>query len=232
MSLLKRFIKFLLLKIRWKGILLFKWSTVISSNSKFEGMNQLHENVIFNGFLGYGSYIGPNSSINGHIGRFTSIGPNVKCNNGIHPYLSPFVSTSPAFYSLNKNKSQNGSTFAQEQTFEEYKFADKKNNYAIIIGNDCWIGENVFLVGGVHVKNGAVVLANAVVTKDIPAYAIVGGVPAQVLGYRYDPETIHFLEKTQWWNNEKKWFEKNWRLLNDINKLKIFYNDIYRKNNQ
>ena len=65
--------------------------------------------------------------------------------------------------------------------------------------------------------------ANAVVTKDVPPYAIVGGVPAKVIGYRYDDETIQFLQKTKWWNNQPVWFEKNWRLLNDIDKLKEYF---------
>ena len=61
------------------------------------------------------------------------------------------------------------------------------------------------------------------VTKDVPPYAIVGGVPAKVIGYRYDDETIQFLQKTKWWNNQPVWFEKNWRLLNDIDKLKEYF---------
>lgn len=60
------------------------------------------------------------------------------------------------------------------------------------IGSDCWIGTGVFLVGGIVIGNGAVVLAGAVVTKDVPPYAIVGGVPARILRYRYDEETINF----------------------------------------
>lgn len=51
----------------------------------------------------------------------------------MHPYLPPFASTSPSFYSLNKNKAQNGATFAKEQTFIEFKYADKQNKYAVII---------------------------------------------------------------------------------------------------
>ena len=49
------------------------------------------------------------------------------------------------------------------------------------IGNDCWFGSDVTLIGGVEVHDGAVVLAHAVVTKDVPPYAIVGGVPAKVI---------------------------------------------------
>ena len=74
-------------------------------------------------------------------------------------------------------------------------FVDNDNKWIVNIGHDCWIGEHVFMVGGVTVNNGAVVLAHAVVTKDVPPYAIVGGIPAKVIGYRYDEETIAFLLK-------------------------------------
>ena len=67
------------------------------------------------------------------------------------------------------------------------------------------------------------VLAGAVVTKDVPPYAVVGGIPAKVIKYRYDDETIKFLLRIQWWNNDIEWLQKNWRLLNDINKLKEYY---------
>ena len=142
--------------------------------------------------MGFGSYLGPNSYVVGNIGRFTSIAPFVRCNSGVHPYKLPYVTTSPSFYSLNLNHSQNGSTFAKQQMFKEHMFVDNDNKWIVNIGHDCWIGEHVFMVGGVTVNNGAVVLAHAVVTKDVPPYAIVGGIPAKVIGYRYDEETIAF----------------------------------------
>ena len=167
-------------------------------------MNKLHEHSSFCGKMGFGSYLGPNSYVVGNIGRFTSIAPFVRCNSGVHPYKLPYVTTSPSFYSLNLNHSQNGSTFAKQQMFKEHMFVDNDNKWIVNIGHDCWIGEHVFMVGGVTVNNGAVVLAHAVVTKDVPPYAIVGGIPAKVIGYRYDEETIAFLLKKCWWNNEIK----------------------------
>lgn len=83
--------------------------------------------------------------------------------------------------------------------------------------------QDVFICGGVEISDGAIVLAGAVVTKDVPPYAIVGGVPAKVIRFRYDEETIQFLLHIKWWNNDIEWFKKNWRLLNDINKLKEYY---------
>ena len=71
--------------------------------------------------------------------------------------------------------------------------------------------------------NGAIVLAGAVVTKDVPPYAIVGGIPAKVMKYRYDKETIAFLLSIKWWNNSLEWFKEHWELLTDIDKLKNYY---------
>lgn len=106
---------------------------------------------------------------------------------------------------------------------EEFKYYDKDRELVNKIGNDCWLGSDVTLIGGVEIHDGAVVLAHAVVTKDVPSYAIVGGVPAKVIGYRYDDDTIQFLQKIQWWNNSPEWFDANWHLLNDIEGLKEVY---------
>lgn len=194
-----------------------------SKDSKFEGMCQLHTNTKFHGYMGLGSYIGANSSLSAKIGRFTSVGNDVVCNSGVHPYFSPYVSTSPCFFSLNTDFGQCGSTFATEQMFFEKRLIDPVNNIAVEIGNDVWIGERVFLVGGIKISDGAMILAGAVVTKNVPPYAIVGGVPAKVMKYRYDRETIDFLLKIKWWNNSLEWFKVNWKLMTDIEQLKQYY---------
>ena len=222
---LRHLIKYILLKIKWRGKLKFKWSSKIGFNSSFEGMNQIHPNTEFSGKMGFGSYIGPNCSIQGKIGRFTSIAPFVRCNAGIHPYTYPFVTTAPCFYSLNPNSSQNGSTFATKQIFDEFAFTGSDKVFPLEIGNDCWIGEGAFLVGGIIINDGAVVLAHAVVTKDIPPYAIVGGVPAKIIGYRFSDKDIDFLLRVKWWNHSPDWFKENWELLTDICLLKHFYDN-------
>lgn len=69
-----------------------------------------------------------------------------------------------------------------------------------VVGNDVWIGYDALVMPGVKIGNGAIVAARAVVVKDVPAYAVVGGNPAQVLKSRFPPETVAALEKIAWWN--------------------------------
>jgi len=70
----------------------------------------------------------------------------------------------------------------------------------LVIGNDAWIGTGALILSGVTIGDGAVVAARAVVTKDVPPYAVVGGVPAKILRYRFSPENIEKLQKIAWWD--------------------------------
>ncbi|MFA9440470.1 Vat family streptogramin A O-acetyltransferase [Uliginosibacterium sp. sgz301328] len=69
-----------------------------------------------------------------------------------------------------------------------------------LVGNDVWIGYDALIMPGVKIGNGAIVSAGAVVTKDVPAYAIVGGNPADVIRYRFSPDDIAMLEALAWWD--------------------------------
>lgn len=71
------------------------------------------------------------------------------------------------------------------------------------IGNDVWIGDNVIIKNGVKIGDGAVVGLGAVVTKDVPPYAVVAGVPAKVIKYRFSDEIISELLELEWWNLEE-----------------------------
>lgn len=70
----------------------------------------------------------------------------------------------------------------------------------VIIGNDVWLGQNVIITNGAKIGNGVVAGAGAVITKDVPDYAVVGGVPARIIRYRYTSEQIQKLNKIAWWN--------------------------------
>lgn len=208
------------LKLRFHGILRFNRSVRIGPGSSFEGADSIGDGSRFTGHMGYGSYMMTHCDLTADIGRFCSIGHEVMSTRGIHPYQAPFATTSPMFYSLRKQAME---TFASEQRFEEIVPPTK-------IGNDCWIGSRVFLVGGISVGDGAVVLSGAVVTKDVPPYAVVGGVPAKVIKYRYDDDTIAWLLRTRWWDMPIEWLRSHAELLCDIEKLKKELNENQHNN--
>lgn len=148
------------------------------------------------------TYFGGTASVQqAEIGKFCSIGPNFICGWGIHPVDG--ISTAPMFYSAAK---QNGITLSLENKVEEH--------LPVRIGNDVFIGANVMIMDGVTVGDGAVIGAGAVVTKDVPAYAIVGGVPAKLIRYRFDERQREALAKIAWWNfpaDDLKEIERHFR---------------------
>lgn len=166
---------------------------VIGRKTRFEGANRIGRNTVFGGVLGYGSYIGAVSSLNGSVGRFCSIAAGVQVINGFHPLDA--VSTHPAFFSTKK---QCGLSFADCTSYKETRCAEGK--YPIVIGNDVWIGQNAMLMAGICIGDGAVIAAGAVVTKDVPPYTVVGGVPAKEIRKRFDSETVEKLTRIAWWN--------------------------------
>lgn len=154
--------------------------------------------------IGYGSYMGQNNILyNVSIGKYCCLADNIQVIGATHP-TSKFVSFHPAFYSIRR---QAGFTYTNKQQFEEYRFVD--GNFFCKIGNDVWIGEDVKILGGVTIGDGALVAAGAVVVKDVPPYTIVGGVPAKVIRRRFEQEQIEFLLKFQWWNRSEDWIKRN-----------------------
>ncbi len=74
------------------------------------------------------------------------------------------------------------------------------NHGDIMVGNDVWIGYEAVILAGVTIGDGAIIGSRAVVTKDVPPYTIVGGLPAKPIRRRYDEETAARLEKLRWWD--------------------------------
>lgn len=98
------------------------------------------------------------------------------------------------------------STYPFPLFFEEWGLDQKDvasswdNKGDIVIGNDVWIGYEAVIMAGVTIGDGAIVGTRAVVTKDVPPYTIVGGVPARPIKKRFSEETIEKLQELQWWN--------------------------------
>ena len=167
----------------------------VDSRSSLGGYNVVFQNTtICNSSLGGHTYVQKNSNVlNSDIGKFCSIAPNVNIGLGRHPVEQ--VSTHPAFYSVTQPIAK---TFSKTDRYDPLK--DR-----IDIRNDVWIGHSALIMDGVSIGNGAVVAANAVVTKDVPAYAVVGGVPATIIKYRFDENIRREFEVLQWWDKPEEW---------------------------
>jgi len=134
--------------------------------------------------MGEESYINSGSVVlSGSIGRYCSIGYH--CQIGLPEHSLDGLSTSPRVYNdpkINTARKKHG------------EFANPPQ-----IGNDVWIGSLAVVLQGVTIGDGAVVAAGAVVTKDVPPYAIVAGVPARILRKRFSDQVIEHILNDPWW---------------------------------
>lgn len=195
----------------------------ISARSHFEGHNHIGENAILDGHIGYGSYIGKDAKISGYIGKYVSIAPYVEVVNGLHP-TGIYASTHPVFYS---DRNCVGLHYGGKAKFSEFSYADAANKMAVVIGNDVWIGYRATLLAGVTIGDGAIVAAGAVVTKDVPPYTIVGGVPAKMIRKRFSDETIDLLLREKWWERSEDWIVKHY---DDFENVEYLAESLKREN--
>ncbi len=122
------------------------------------------------------------------VGKFCSIAAHTRINPGNHPLervaLSHFTYRSSAY----------------DMGPDDAAFFDWRRSFRCVMGNDVWIGHGAVVLPGVKLGNGAAVGAGAIVTKDVPPFAIVVGNPGKVLRYRFAPEIIAALERIAWWD--------------------------------
>lgn len=153
-----------------------------------------------------------NIDTNVRIGKFCSIAPGVNIGAGNHDYT--YVTTHPILF----DKYYESKLKLKPNSQKKDGLKDKE--VYTYIGNDVWIGLNAVIKRGIVVGNGSVIAAGAVVVKDVPDYAIVGGNPAKIIKYRTTEENINYMknnEKDMWWNWEKKKISDNIDKLYDFN---------------
>lgn len=167
-------------------------TSVISDKSRIQRFVVMRRTTV-----GDYSYIGYNTNIyHAEIGKFCSISKDVCIGLPSHP--SRFVSTSPIFVNIINGT---GYSWSKQDLFDAVP--EKVN-----IQNDVWIGMKVTIMGGVTIGNGAIIAAHSVVTKDVPPYAVVGGVPAKIIKYRFTEDIIDALQQSAWWTRNDTFLQE------------------------
>lgn len=142
------------------------------------------------------------------IGKYCSIANDVNfvCDSGFHTESQ--ITSFPLFHEIlekNDNVIINNTSYVVKDIKENLK----PLKTGIIVGNDVWIGMNVTILPGVTIGNGVTVLAGAIVSEDIPDYAVVGGIPAKVIKFKHDKEKIDALNKISWWDWPEEKIKQN-----------------------
>ncbi len=191
---------------RYKTLSVGYLSTIIDCTFSEENHVFPYANLV-NVELGKFTYVGGNTYIkNTRVGNFCSIAAECRIGLGIHPVN--LVSTHPCFYAPKHEWSIHPD---REVGITEY------NN--IEIGHDVWIGTRVIIVDGVKIGNGAVIAAGSIVTKDVPPYAIMAGVPAKILKYRFEPAEVDTIQKTAWWDWDTEKIKREKGQFLDLNRF-------------
>ncbi|MBP6584473.1 MAG: hypothetical protein KA215_02270 [Flavobacterium sp.] len=166
------------------------------------------------------------------IGKNTSLwGPNLDLTSNsegtikIGNFCS--IARNVSFQTYNHNFKKVTSYFIGQNIFKEKWDNEKTTKGDIILENDVWIGTHCVVLGGVTIQNGAVVAANSVVTANVPAYSIVAGSPAKVIGYRFEPSVIEKLEKLAWWDWSLEKIKKNKSFFENELSDDLFLNEIH-----
>jgi len=137
----------------------------------------------------YSYIMGDGDVIYSNIGKFCSIASQVRINPGNHP----------TWRASQSHFSYRASKYWPEET-DEAEFFAWRRAHPVAIGHDVWIGHGAIILPGRSVGTGAVIAASAVVTTDVPAYAIVGGVPADVIKFRFPADVATRLAALAWWD--------------------------------
>lgn len=169
-------------------------SAIWDKNTTFSPTTALRRlSKCYNVKIGAYSSVGVHSTvINANIGNFSVIARNSDIGLGAHP--TNLISCHSIFYKNDPWRYHKD--WVAPIPFNENRITN--------IGNDVWIGAKSTIMDGITIGDGAIIAAGAVVTKDVPPYAIVGGAPAKVIRYRFSPEVIDRLLEIKWWDLSDK----------------------------
>lgn len=155
--------------------------------------------------LGDYSYVMNDANIiYSEIGKFCSIAAFARINPGNHPL------DRPALHHFTYRSRSYGLADEDDREFFEWRRAHK-----VVLGNDVWIGHGAIVLPGVQIGTGAAIGAGAVVSKDVPAFAVAAGVPAKVIRFRFDQKIQAGLLKLAWWDWSRE------RLANALPDLRV-----------
>ncbi len=142
------------------------------------------------------------------VGKFSNIAAHVRMNPGFHPMERA------SLHHFTYRRTLYGLHDEDDAPF----FAWRKRQ-RVSVGHDTWIGHGVVVMPGVRIGNGAVIGSNSVVTRDVPAYAIVAGAPAKFIRWRFAPAIAQALESTAWWDWDHETLGQR---LPDFNDIRVF----------
>lgn len=132
------------------------------------------------------------------IGRYCSIAAEIGFGHAEHP--TRWLTTSSVLYESNDDWMWGKFARSRGRIHEHPPCAYEDTLPPIVIGNDVWIGYRSYIKAGITIGNGAIIGAHAVVTRDVPPYAVVVGNPGRIIRYRFDEDIIKRLAALQWWN--------------------------------
>lgn len=194
---MRNFIKVLVLRIFYKSKI--DYSVSISKKTVLGYKTFIGRHCdIHCGKIGKYTYINNNTHLTYNvtsIGAFCSIGEGAKIGLVSHPmnYISTHNFIHDPYFDFVKQ--------------QKYKASEQAG--PTVIGNDVWIGSNAVVLAGLTIGDGAVIGAGAVVTKDVPPYAVVAGVPAEIKKFRFDPDMIAKLQDIKWWDFDEGTLREN-----------------------
>jgi len=176
-------------------------NSVVHPTSKLESGTSFYSSTLDrHSFCGYDCEVS-----HADIGSFVSIANGVVIGGGRHPM--EWVAMSPVFYE------------GKDSVRMKFSTHPRAAPRRVTIGHDVWIGRSAIVLPGVSIGDGAVVGAGAVVTKSVPAYAVVAGNPAKILRYRFSEPIVERLLRMRWWSKEEAELLRLGPLFNDVDRF-------------